>query len=267
MSVAQTATRALPPAYRDTSPISPHATGHKTRECLPLQPLGPEKMAESRPQILLSRLPKFDGGRWAKPAPRLDALMYCTYLPIAPNKYSGGPHRCRRSSTCHGHHPTVMFVFICTLVMFSLFAQLILAQSTMDTSTITALTHDTSSAAFHIADFSSLLSHLTDAVAAAWPDRLTARYGKVKVLLMSWERDDLGVEAEIRPLEAVLRGLYHYDTEMWKIPSKRPAVELSRKIADLVDAYGREGNLLIFYYAGHARPSEQPGGGPVWAAK
>lgn len=134
-------------------------------------------------------------------------------------------------------------------------------------SSITAPTHDTSSAAFHIPDFSSLLSHLTDAVSAAWPDRFNARYRKVKVLLMSWEKDDLGVEAEIRQLESVFSGLYHYDTETWKIPSKRPAVDLSRKIADLVDAYDREGNLLILYYGGHARPNEQPGGSPVWQAK
>ncbi|KAL2189199.1 hypothetical protein L209DRAFT_763766 [Thermothelomyces heterothallicus CBS 203.75] len=127
-------------------------------------------------------------------------------------------------------------------------------------------THDTSSAGFHMADFSSFLSYLSDAVTAAWPDRFATRYRKVKVLLMSWDRDDLGIEPEARKLEAVFRGLYHYDTEYWKIPSRRSAVELSRKVADLVDEHGQEGNLLILYYAGHARPSEQPGGSPVWAA-
>lgn len=83
---------------------------------------------------------------------------------------------------------------------------------------------------------------------------------------MSWDKDDLGVEPEARKLEAVFRSLYHYDTEYWKIPSRRSAVELSRKVADLVDEYGQEGNLLVLYYAGHARASEQPGGSPVWAA-
>ena len=84
---------------------------------------------------------------------------------------------------------------------------------------------------------------------------------------MSWDKDDLGVEAEIRTLESVFRGLYHYNTEYWRIPSKRSAVELSRKVANLVDAYGQNGTLLILYYGGHARPNEQPGGGPVWVAK
>jgi hypothetical protein len=118
-----------------------------------------------------------------------------------------------------------------------------------------------------MADFSTFLSHLTDAASAAWPDRFAARYSKVKVLLMSWDKDDIGVEQEVRNLEAVFRGLYHYETEYWKIPSRRPAVELSRKVADLVDAHGQEGNLLILYYGGHTRSSEQPGGSPVWAAR
>ncbi|KAK4236851.1 hypothetical protein C8A03DRAFT_16533 [Achaetomium macrosporum] len=136
----------------------------------------------------------------------------------------------------------------------------------MDSAVKMLTTHDTSSAGFTISDFSTFLSHLTDAVSAAWPDRVAARYRRVKALLMSWDRDDLDVESEIRHLESVFKGLYHYDTECWKIPSRRTAVELSRKVADLVDSFGREGNLLILYYGGHARPSEQAGGSPVWVA-
>ncbi|KAJ4287033.1 hypothetical protein N0V88_007797 [Collariella sp. IMI 366227] len=133
-------------------------------------------------------------------------------------------------------------------------------------SSIHTFTHDTSSAGFHIPDFTSFLSHLTDAVSAAWPDKFATRYTKVTVLLMSWDKDDLELEHEIRQLESVFRGLYHYDTEYWKIPSKRTVVELSRKVADLGDIHGQEGSLLIVYYGGHARLSDQSGGSPVWAA-
>lgn len=153
------------------------------------------------------------------------------------------------------------------LILLSLSVQVVNSQGLNMVSTLKTTTHDASLAGFHMADFSSFLSHLTDAVTAAWPDRFTMRYRKVKVLLMSWDRDDLEVEPEARKLESVFRGLYHYDTEYWKIPSRRSAVELSRKVADLVDEHGQEGNLLILYYGGHARPSEQPGGSPVWAAK
>ncbi|KAL2130282.1 hypothetical protein VTI74DRAFT_6676 [Chaetomium olivicolor] len=131
---------------------------------------------------------------------------------------------------------------------------------------IKTLTHDISSAGFHIPDFTSFLSHLTDAVSAAWPDKFATRYKKVKVLLMSWDKDDLGLEPDIRQLESVFRGLYHYDAEYWKIPSKRTVVEVSRKVADLGDAHGQEGNLLIVYYGGQTRPSDQAGGSVVWAA-
>lgn len=160
-----------------------------------------------------------------------------------------------------------MFLVVCALLVFSLFAQFARPHTCAMDPSIRTATHDTSSAAFHIADFSSFLVHLSEAVAAAWPDKLAARYREVKVLLMSWEKDDLDVESDVRSLEAVFRGLYHYGTEHFRIPSKRSAVELSRKVTGLVDSYDQEGNLLILYYAGHSRPSEQPGGSPVWAAK
>ncbi|KAK4176795.1 hypothetical protein QBC36DRAFT_300835 [Triangularia setosa] len=151
------------------------------------------------------------------------------------------------------------------LIIISIFTQIVQAQtSTMDS--ITQETHDTTAAGYHIADFPTFLSHLTDAVSAAWSDRLSTRYRKVKVLLMSWEQDDLGVDDEVKPLASVFRGLYHYDTEIWKIPTRRATVEFSKKVTNLVDTYGQEGNLLIFYYGGHARPNEQAGGSPVWVA-
>lgn len=162
-----------------------------------------------------------------------------------------------------------MFLVIYTLIVCFLFAQLTLAQPFLDImdSSMRAATHNTSSAGFHMADFSSFLSHLSDAVSAAWPSGFPTRYRRVKVLLMSWDKDDLDLHDQIRSLESVFRGLYHYDTEYWKIPSRRSAVELSRKVANLVDAHGQEGNLLVLYYGGHARPNEQAGGSPVWAAK
>ncbi|KAK3339728.1 hypothetical protein B0T25DRAFT_618264 [Lasiosphaeria hispida] len=128
-------------------------------------------------------------------------------------------------------------------------------------------THDTSKASFHLPDLPSLLSHLNGAIAAAWPQETPTPYKRVKVLLMSWDQSDLDIEAELTPLVSVLQGLYHYDTESWKIPSRRSAAELSRKVSDLVTEYNQEGSLLIFYYLGHSKPSEQAGGSPVWFAK
>ncbi|KAK0736471.1 hypothetical protein B0T21DRAFT_367008 [Apiosordaria backusii] len=126
--------------------------------------------------------------------------------------------------------------------------------------------HDSAATGHHIANLSTFVSHLTDAVSEAWPARFSTGYRTVKVLLISWEQDDLGVDAEIRPLASVFSTLYHYDTEVWKIPTARAAMELSKKVTNVLDAYGHEGNLLIIYYGGHARLGEQPGGSPIWAA-
>lgn len=84
---------------------------------------------------------------------------------------------------------------------------------------------------------------------------------------MSWEKDDLDVENDIKPLASIFQGLCHFDTEVWKIPIRRSAAELSSKIASIIEADGREENLIILYYGGHARPNDQAGGRPVWFAK
>ncbi|KAL2272002.1 hypothetical protein VTJ83DRAFT_1373 [Remersonia thermophila] len=119
-------------------------------------------------------------------------------------------------------------------------------------------------------DFPSFLCQLSDAVSAAWPDGSSVpHYQSVKVLLMSWDReDDPQVHQDLRALESVFHGLYNYDTESWRIPSRRSAVELSRKVADVLDVHGREGNLVILYYIGYARPAtgDQRSSSPIWAA-
>ncbi|KAK4449006.1 hypothetical protein QBC34DRAFT_380855 [Podospora aff. communis PSN243] len=134
----------------------------------------------------------------------------------------------------------------------------------MDTATDT--THDTASASFRLPDFSTFLTHVTDATKAAWPEKLQTEYKKVKVLMMSWENDDLEVETEMKPLASVFQGLYQFDTEIWRIPLRRSGAELSRKIANVVRTEGQHGNLIIFYYGGHAKANEHVAGRPVWFA-
>ncbi|KAK1751401.1 hypothetical protein QBC47DRAFT_464121 [Echria macrotheca] len=118
----------------------------------------------------------------------------------------------------------------------------------------------------HLPNLSSLLSHLTGAVNAAWPTTPRPVYKKVKVLLMSWEKDDLDIDSEIKPLASLFQGLYRFETETWKIPIRRSAAELTRKVGSIVETDGKEGNLLVFYYGGHARANEQAAGRPVWVA-
>jgi len=136
----------------------------------------------------------------------------------------------------------------------------------MDSAVVDA-THNAASASFRLPDFSTFLTHITDATAAAWPSEPRTEYQKVKVLLMSWENDDLEIETEIKPLASVFQGLYQFDTETWKIPLRRSGAELSRKIASTIRTEGQQGNLVIFYYGGHARANEHVAGRPIWFAK
>ena len=128
-------------------------------------------------------------------------------------------------------------------------------------------THGTQSPSSNLPDFPTLLSHLSDAANAAWPSQPPAQYSRVKVLLMSWENDDLEFGEELKPLAALFEGQYHFDTETWKIPLRRSAAELSRKIASIVRTDGQAGTLLVFYYGGHARANDHVGGRPIWFAK
>ncbi|KAK1828803.1 hypothetical protein QBC39DRAFT_415772 [Podospora conica] len=114
-------------------------------------------------------------------------------------------------------------------------------------------------------DLPTLTKQLGEAASAACPATPTP-YNKVKVFLMSWEKDDLDTDTELACLASIFQGLYHFDTESWKIPLRRSAGELSRKIASVIDADGKDGNLIIFYYTGHSRPNEHPDGRPVWFA-
>lgn len=112
-------------------------------------------------------------------------------------------------------------------------------------------THDTTNARYHVKDIGELGSILTSTAAAAFPNRGLSRYKGVHALLLSWEDDNLGVVAEIDELGDVLRSLYGFETETWKIPSQRSHISLAAKILGFLNDYESKENLLIVYYGGH----------------
>ena len=91
------------------------------------------------------------------------------------------------------------------------------------------------------------------------------RYSNVQVLLISWKDDDLGVAKEVEKLQNVFNDLYHYDVEVYQIPSVKPDKALKRRILEFLDGDGEE-TLLILYYAGHAKKSLQLNEAPIWLA-
>lgn len=110
-------------------------------------------------------------------------------------------------------------------------------------------------------NFATLLTHLTTATTAAYPSHSVSPYHRVKVLLLTWDTSvaEPARDREARDLEALFRGVYHYETEFWTIPARRAAVEVSRKVAGVLDGCGK-GDLVVVYYGGWAK-------GSVWAAR
>jgi hypothetical protein len=129
-------------------------------------------------------------------------------------------------------------------------------------------THDTALMALadeHIPSIEKFGEDLQIAITAAWPTRHGNRYEEAHVLMLSWEGDNLGVEQEIRRLKHVFSVLYRFDVQEFQIPSKTPGKATTSRISDFLEN-DSPSSLLIVYYAGHARLSNQINEPPIWAA-
>ncbi|KAG4442602.1 hypothetical protein IFR05_001932 [Cadophora sp. M221] len=83
-----------------------------------------------------------------------------------------------------------------------------------------------------------------------------SRYSNVHVLVIKWEREDpnLPVSHEIEDLCRVLKGTYHYQTEIFEIPDKKSHARVSAKINAFIDINDdSKDDLKIIYYAGHGK--------------
>ncbi|KAI4286207.1 MAG: hypothetical protein L6R38_000103 [Xanthoria sp. 2 TBL-2021] len=118
-------------------------------------------------------------------------------------------------------------------------------------------THDISLVGSHVKDLAEWARILTQTISAAHPRAGGSRYTDVKVLLLSWEDDDLGVATEISELDDVFRYVYGYTTDQWKIPSTQSHIALVRRILDLLADSASRDKLLIVYYGGHAYMNDQ----------
>ncbi|KAI1123235.1 hypothetical protein F5Y10DRAFT_270291 [Nemania abortiva] len=123
-------------------------------------------------------------------------------------------------------------------------------------------THDTSTTSYRIA-FPNWISQLNQAAKSASTTRFT-RYSEVAVLMMCWEETYHGtMEIEMRRLASVFRTMYKYSVTMWHIPSEDPDLATGQTIMEFLVKHGHPNNLLIVYYAGHARRSPI-GPYPIW---
>ncbi|TGO24997.1 hypothetical protein BPAE_0090g00410 [Botrytis paeoniae] len=90
-------------------------------------------------------------------------------------------------------------------------------------------------------------------------------YREVHVLLLSWDRkdDDLHVEQEVADLENVFRDIFKYKTTqkiLQQNPRKHPQVQINLYLAEFVHNHDDPDTLLIVYYAGHGKLSDDGGG-------
>ncbi|KAI1874700.1 hypothetical protein JX265_004908 [Neoarthrinium moseri] len=122
----------------------------------------------------------------------------------------------------------------------------------------------------HISD---LARRLQEAIDQHWRTRHQSRYQAVKVLLTHWaDTDDPSFRADeaAKSLAEVFRRLYSFDVQTWLIPTvDQPQYFLAGKLSQFVRDHGKEGNLLIFWYAGSAKETDG-GKGPVmwkWGAE
>ena len=110
-------------------------------------------------------------------------------------------------------------------------------------------THDVSFANFHLKDLEIFGQYLEQAANAAFPKR-SSRYTEVHVLLLSWERDNLGVLKELFELHEVFQQTYHYEVELWGIPNNHSYRALRKRLSKYLDDFENKDFLLIVYYGG-----------------
>ena len=89
----------------------------------------------------------------------------------------------------------------------------------------------------------------------------------VRVLLVQWEDEDLGVDNEVAKLDAVFSSThpkgYNYHTQRYSIPNEEPEDRLAIRLLEFRKGATEE-DLLILYYAGHASGSAQE---CIWSGK
>jgi hypothetical protein len=88
------------------------------------------------------------------------------------------------------------------------------------------------------------------------PASPSPRYQDVKVLLLRWEEDPMGVKFDMDELTKVLESSYGFSTDTWLIPTVGSLKALMMKVVKLLEEFGKEDRLLIVYYSGYGLMNE-----------
>jgi hypothetical protein len=94
------------------------------------------------------------------------------------------------------------------------------------------------------------------ATQAIFPSESRPRYSRVHVLMLCWEDEtpNQPLSPEMGRLLDVFEDIYHFETEVWRIPNENCHVEVNQRILDFVRPGGdSDEHLKIVYYSGQAR--------------
>ncbi|KAF8851278.1 hypothetical protein BDZ45DRAFT_696080 [Acephala macrosclerotiorum] len=123
-------------------------------------------------------------------------------------------------------------------------------QESSPASSISLTTHDISRTKYHIDELGTFAARLENASASIFPNKGRSRYKDIRVLLLRWEEDNMGVQYELNDLAKTFKSTYGFDTEIWVIPTAKSLFALNRKTWQFIEDFGNADNLLIVYYAG-----------------
>ncbi|KAL2075018.1 hypothetical protein VTL71DRAFT_8798 [Oculimacula yallundae] len=76
-------------------------------------------------------------------------------------------------------------------------------------------------------------------------------YKRVVALLCCWEDDEEGCWGELVRLQTVFEKSYHFETDLYPMPSQNPESSLLTKIEEIKEKVEDEETLVILYYGGH----------------
>ncbi|KAK3324926.1 hypothetical protein B0H66DRAFT_528977 [Apodospora peruviana] len=110
-----------------------------------------------------------------------------------------------------------------------------------------ASTHDTTASACHIRNFNKVVDALKSAANRASSTPGLSRYTSVRVMLLQWEFDDLGVKNEVQQLSEVFRLNFGFSVDSWQIPSAKPVLKLTQTISNWVEDFDGKNNLFVLY--------------------
>ncbi|KAH7348989.1 hypothetical protein BKA65DRAFT_272017 [Rhexocercosporidium sp. MPI-PUGE-AT-0058] len=120
-------------------------------------------------------------------------------------------------------------------------------------SLIPHLVSNTNSFDPNLSTFSQFVDQINDVATRIFPNNGKPRssYRSVKVLLLRWKDDILGVGKELEKLKEVFEMHYGFETVTWLIPHTDSHTRMMSKAVDVLDRHPPD-SLLIIYYGGHA---------------